>query len=248
MKTQQRHVLGFGELAPDPCWRMLPHLHPFHELIAIRSGSMLVKTRHGDLVARAGDILFYEAGLVHEEISVPENPVNSFFLSFSSDQILPCLPLRMQDSEGRVLELFGWMHRDLREGRSAEDCRTLLDTIIGELQWTLARPADAWIKRVRNCMKTRFAEKLTLADLARHAGMSRFAFVRKFKKLTGSTPMEELRRIRLHEARNLILSGNLPMKDVAAHVGIGDEYQLSKQFRRQFGVSPSRIRNRPPAA
>ncbi|RPJ34357.1 MAG: AraC family transcriptional regulator [Verrucomicrobiaceae bacterium] len=37
------------------------------------------------------------------------------------------------------------------------------------------------------------------------------------------------------------------MKSVAAKVGIGDEYQLSKQFRRQFGVSPSRIRNRPSA-
>ena len=101
---------------------------------------------------------------------------------------------------------------------------------------------------VRDHMRTRFADKLSLADVARHAGMSRFAFVRKFKRLSGRTPMEELRQIRLHEARNLILSRDLPMKAVAAEVGIGDEYQLSKQFRRQFGVSPSRIRNRPPAS
>lgn len=245
MKNSRRKFLGCGAILADPGWRMRPHFHPFHELIAIKSGSMLLKTRRGDLVARAGDILFYEAGLVHEEISIPEDPVSTLFLSFASDQILPPLPLHMKDSEGRVIELLGWMRRDLHEGRPAADCLTLLDAIIRELQWNLARPTDAWLKRVRDQMRVRFADKLSLADIARHAGMSRFAFVRKFKRLTGRTPMEELRRFRLHEARNLILSSDLPMKAVAAHVGIGDEYQLSKQFRRQFGVSPSRIRDRP---
>lgn len=245
VKNNRRTILSCGEIPPDPLWRMRPHLHPFHELIAIRSGSMLLKTKHGDLIARAGDILFYEAGLVHEELSVPEDPVSTIFFSFSSDQILPTLPLHIEDSGQRVLELLGWMLRDQCEGRPAADCLALLDAIIRELQWSLARPTDAWLKRVRDHMRIRFVDKLTLADVARHAGMSRFAFVRKFKRLTGRTPMEELRQIRLHEARNLILSSDLPMKAVAAHVGIGDEYQLSKQFRREFGVAPSRIRDRP---
>ncbi len=245
MNNRRLKLFGCGVIPADPGWRMRPHFHPFHELIAIKSGRMLIKTRHGELVARAGDVLFYEAGLVHEEISVPDNPVSTLFLSFASDQILPILPLHMQDTEGRVLELFGWMHRDLLGGRPAEDSIMLLDTIIRELQWTLARPSDPWLKRVRDQMRARYADKLSLADIARHAGMSRFAFVRKFKRMTGSTPMEELRKIRLQAARNLILSRDLPMKAIAANVGIGDEYQLSKQFRRHFGVSPSQLRNRP---
>jgi len=55
--------------------------------------------------------------------------------------------------------------------------------------------------------------------------------------------MEELRQIRLHEARNLVLSSDLPMKMIAAKVGIGDEYQLSKLFRRYFGIGPRDMRN-----
>ena len=248
MKNDRMKFLGCGELPADPRWRLRPHFHPFHELIAVKSGAMLLKTRHGDLVARAGDILFYEAGLVLEEISQPEDPVNSRYLSFAADQILPFLPLRTRDPEGRVVELLGWMLRDQNEGRPGADCLALLDMIIREVHWILARPKNAWLEMVRDHRRTRFADKLSLADVARHAGMSRFAFVRKFKRLSGRTPMEELRQIRLHEARNLILSRDLPMKAVAAEVGIGDEYQLSKQFRRQFGVSPSRIRNRPPAS
>jgi hypothetical protein len=133
MKNERMTFLGCGELPADPRWRLRPHFHPFHELIAVKSGSMQLKTRHGDLVARAGDILFYEAGLVHEEISQPEDPVNSRYLSFASDQILPSLPLRMQDCEGRMAELFGWMLRDQNEGRPGADCLALLDMIIREL-------------------------------------------------------------------------------------------------------------------
>jgi transcriptional regulator GlxA family with amidase domain len=102
---------------------------------------------------------------------------------------------------------------------------------------------DAWLEHVREHLQSRFTDRLSLDDVARHAGMSRFAFVRKFKRLCGRTPMEELRQIRLHEARNLILSCDLPMKMIAAKVGIGDEYQLSKLFRRYFGIAPSTMRN-----
>ena len=235
-----------GELPPDPGWCMPPHDHPHHELIVVKSGAMRVITKHGELIAASGDLLFYPAGLIHEEISLRENPVSSYYLSFSSETILPQLPLRLQDGEGRLVELLGWMHRDLRESRCNADCVALLDMIIRELDWLLTRPKDAWLEHVREYLRTAFADKLSLDDVASHAGMSRFAFVRKFKRLSGSTPMEELRKIRLHEARNLILSRDIPLKVVAAKVGIGDEYQLSKQFRRHFGIPPSRIRNRTP--
>lgn len=222
---------------------MRPHSHPHHELIVIKSGAMLLKTRHGEFIARPGDILFYQAGLIHEEISQSDDPVSSYFLPFSTRIKLPDLPLRMRDSEGRIVELFRWIHRDLREHRPKGDCLALLETIIRELRWLLARPKDDWLEHVREHLQSRFADPLSLDDVARHADMSRFAFVRKFKRLCGRTPMEELRQIRLHEARNLVLSSDLPMKMIAAKVGIGDEYQLSKLFRRYFGIAPRDMRN-----
>ncbi len=247
MKKAPMRFLGCGEIFPDRHWRMRPHFHPFHELIVVKSGSMLLKTALGHHVVRSGDVLFYEAGLIHEEISVPEDPVNTRFLSFEADQLLPHFPLLMHDPEGRLIELLGWMRRDHDLGRPLADCFSLLDTIIRELCWTLAQPKNVWLEKVRDHLRSQFASKLSLADVARHAGMSRFAFVRKFKRLSGLTPMEDLRQIRLREARNLLLSSDLPMKAIAARVAIGDEYQLSKMFRRQFGVAPSRMRGHPAA-
>lgn len=244
VQKSEAEFLGCGELLPNSRWHLRPHSHPFHELIVIKSGSMLLKTRHGELITRPGDILFYESGMIHEEISLPQDPVSSYCLSFSARTKLPDLPLRLRDSEGRVAELLHWMHRDLREGRPVADCLALLETIIRELRWLIARPQDAWLEHVRKNLHTRFADPLSLDDVARHAGMSRFAFIRKFKRLCGRTPMGELRQIRIHEARNLILSSDLPLKTIAAKVGIGDEYQLSKLFRRYFGISPRDIRSR----
>ncbi len=245
MQKSRMRFLGCGEISPDPHWRMRPHFHPFHELIVIKSGSMVLKTRHGKCVANSGDVLFYEAGLVHEEISIPSDPVHTRFLSFDAEQLLPQLPLLMNDPEGRLIELLGWMVRDQQQGRPLEDCYALLHTIINELLWARTKPTDAWLENVREHLRSHFASKLTLDQVARHAGMSRFAFVRKFKSVSGLTPMDDLRQTRLREARHLLLSSDLPIKAIADRVGIGDEYQLSKMFRRQFGVSPSHMRGRP---
>jgi len=245
MRNPDYKFMGCGVVPADPNWAMPPHCHPFHEVIVVKSGSMLLKTRHGELDARAGDVLFYEAGLMHEEISQPANPVHTCFLAFRSGQLLPPFPLRMRDSEGRMAELVSWLIRDRWQGRPVSGCQPLLHAIVGELQWMLSRPRDAWEEHIRNFFRLHLAEPISLGDVARYADMSRFAFVRKFKRITGSTPMQELRQIRLYEARNLILSRNLGMKAVARAVGIGDEYQLSKLFRRFFGVSPGQMRNRP---
>ena len=78
--------------------------------------------------------------------------------------------------------------------------------------------------------------------------MSKFAFVRKFKRLCGPTSMEELRLIRLDQARTLLLTTNPPVEVIAPAVGIGDEYQLSKVFRSHFNLFPRDLRIRSVAA
>ena len=150
----------------------------------------------------------------------------------------------MQDSAGRVAELLSWLVRDCRHGRPVRDCLPLIETVVYELKWLLTQPRDSWHDDIRTYMMRRLAEPLSLDDIARYGRMSRFAFVRKFKRLGGRTPMEDLRLMRLNEARNMVLSSGLPLKAIAAAVGIGDEYQLSKLFRRHFGMSPREMRTK----
>jgi AraC-like DNA-binding protein len=235
--------LSVGEIRPDPGWRMRPHFHlRHHELIVVLGGALVLKTAEEEIVAQHGDLLFYRSKFVHEEISVAANPVHILYVAIQGKA--PDFPLRVNDGDGRVRQLASWLYADSRRGRPRRDCQILLDAVAGELRRLCAVPPDPWFEELQGWMRKRFASRLSLDDLARHGKMSRFAFIRRFRRLSGRTPMEELRRIRLHEARNLLLTQNLSLKEIAPAVGIGDEYQLSKLFRRTFGLSPRDMRSK----
>ena len=122
-----------------------------------------------------------------------------------------------------------------------EDCVVFED---GDYGIEAAKSAGMkWID-IREYMRSRLKQKIYLADLAHQVGMSKFAFVRKYKRLSGRTPMQDLQRMRLNQARNMLLASGLPLKAIAPEVGLGDEYQLSKLFRRHFRLSPSELRMR----
>ena len=97
---------------------------------------------------------------------------------------------------------------------------------------------------LREHMQRNLGRPIYLDDLARRARMSKFAFVRKFKRLCGRTPMRELQLLRVNQARAMMLASGLPVKAIAAAVGLNDEYQLSKLFRRHLRLSPREMRAR----
>jgi len=242
MKGNPISLVCAGEVLPLGDWRMPPHSHSFHELICVLSGFLRLRTADGEILAGHGDALFYRAGLVHEEIAQRDDPVSAVFIGFRTGELLPSVPLRVEDGEGRLRQVLSWLARDFRNGRSATDCRGLLIAAIDELRRLSAGVDDPWIEEIRCYMRKHYREELALADLADWMRMSRFAFVRKFRVMAGCTPMEQLRRIRLNEARNMILTSGLPLKRIAPACGLGDEYQLSKLFRRYYGLPPSRMR------
>jgi AraC family transcriptional regulator len=78
-----------------------------------------------------------------------------------------------------------------------------------------------------------------LADVAR---MSRFHFVRVFRRVTGVTPHQYVLRARLRAAAMQLAASADPIVEVAFGVGFGDLSNFSTAFRTEFGVSPARYR------
>lgn len=247
MKTHVVTFYGAGRILATPYWRMAPHSHKDHEIIVMMRGKMNLRTPCGELVARRGDILHYRPGLVHEEWSDPRQPFQSCFVAFKAGDGPLEFPLCLHDEGGRVRQIIRWVEEDTAALRAPELRATLVESIIHEMRRLSGTPLDPWLETVRDFIRHNLSHRLTLDDLARSGKMSRFAFVRKFKRLGGRTPMQELRAMRLNHAHTLLLTTNLPVKAIAPEVGIGDEYQLSKLFRARFNLSPRgmRIRNRP---
>jgi len=83
---------------------------------------------------------------------------------------------------------------------------------------------------------------ITLAEMARVAGMSPSSFIRSFKRSTGLTPHRFVVEQRVLAARHLLATSNLPIAEVALAVGFSSQSHFGGAFRTVTGESPARYR------
>ncbi len=93
--------------------------------------------------------------------------------------------------------------------------------------------AIGWIKR-------NFREPFSIAALAQESRMSPSALHYHFKAVTAMSPLQYQKRIRLQEARRLILSTSVDASEAGHSVGYDSPSQFSREYRRLFGAPPLR--------
>ena len=82
-----------------------------------------------------------------------------------------------------------------------------------------------------------------LESLARLSGLSRYHFLRLFRRATGATPRQYLIQARLRRAAERLVASRQPITGVALDSGFGDISTFNRRFRSVFGVSPRRFRS-----
>ena len=244
MGVRAFHMLHVGRVRPDPGWAMASHAHDFHELVVILRGAMHVSGPEMDADCREGDVLLYPAGIAHDERSDPDDPVESIFLSFRGRSLGPRSLARFHDRRGRVREMARWLYEDrltTDPGRLAS-LDTLGAALFAELAAAPEDEADPLVEETRAWVLRHLGEPISLEGLARHAGLSHCHYLRRYKRAAGRTPMQDVRAIRVDHARGLLLGTGLTLKEIAPLAGLGDEYSLSRMFRRTLGMSPRSLR------
>ncbi len=121
----------------------------------------------------------------------------------------------------------------------------LLNSCHGPALRELARPAShaARIARATAEIRRTYDAQLRVPELARGAGMSETTFHAQFKALTGTTPLQFQKKMRLMEARRLIEAGGQGVSQAAFAVGYESPTQFSREFSRMFGCAPSRLKS-----
>lgn len=100
----------------------------------------------------------------------------------------------------------------------------------------------ARIASARRLVDQRWAEKLTITELSRAAGVNRDKLARGFRDLYGATVTEILTERRLSEARRLLLASDLPVATVAFRCSYLSNAAFTRAFTRRFGLPPSELR------
>lgn len=116
----------------------------------------------------------------------------------------------------------------------------------GALLREIATPESAMsrvsraIRRIRRDLN----QNLRIDTLAEEAAMSVSAFHRQFKAVTAFSPLQFQKRMRLLQARGLLVTGGLSVTAAAFEVGYESTTQFSREYRREFGLSPYKDVNR----
>jgi AraC-like DNA-binding protein len=112
----------------------------------------------------------------------------------------------------------------------------------GRLLRQIAQPEGALssIRRAVAWIRDNYNRRLRIEALCEVSGMSRASLHRHFLSLTGLSPIQYQKQLRLQEARQLLLAGEHRASDVAFAVGYESASQFSREYLRQFGAPPAR--------
>lgn len=126
----------------------------------------------------------------------------------------------------------------------------LAEAVISETSQTQTVPQLASRKDERRIsaalhqLEDRFAEAVSLDDLAASVGMSKYHFLRTFRSIVGRSPYQYLVDFRLLRVADRMVTGTEPVVDIALACGFGDISTFVSHFRKRFGEPPSRFRRR----
>jgi AraC-like DNA-binding protein len=147
----------------------------------------------------------------------------------------------------RVLDIVRMLERAKTAGQSSlwhETATLSLQALLLELSLLVPSPVEPAVERASRILSERFAEPLTVGEIADMVGLSQNYLAARFRRAFGTTvPHDRLKR-RIEAARYLLVSTDLSVQAIGLQVGIADPQYFNKQFRRFSGTSPSALRRR----
>ncbi len=237
------------------------HWHERMELLLVISGSLSVHIGDNKLAAEKNRVIIIPPGRPHAGSSGKDGvryrtvmfDVTAFYNSaVATEKYLKPIANQQTDfvpvtDNKAVVEL---LHSIINEQVFKDTVYPLV--VIGktyELLGLLYRyclsenpAAAAYDERLRNVIdyiEEHFCEALSTYDLSRMFGYSEAYFCRRFKSVTGLTPVMYIQILRLEKAQRMIRKNDLKISEISSDCGFSDISYFSRCFKKQFGITPS---------
>ena len=149
-------------------------------------------------------------------------------------------------------DLLGVVLRFLRAVKTDADRRVLAPLYLQEMVYRVlqreqyarllalaaAEAASNPVSAVLEYVREHMSEPLTVADMADLVNLSPSAFAHLFRDVTGRSPYQFLKEMRLDRARELLVDGNFTVARISKEVGYASVSHFISEFRGRFGVTP----------
>lgn len=184
------------------------------------------------------DIATVREILISEEVAVPEPPdgLTGMAIGRTTARLIEACSRMVDliDSPGDIPFMGRLLRREVtyRLLQSSQGDRLRAIATLGDHQ-NRSTKAVAWLRE-------NFKKQLNVDGLADLAGMSRSTFFQHFRALTGMSPLQFQKQLRLHAARHEMLAVGADAASAAFEVGYESASQFNREYRRLFGNPPKR--------
>jgi AraC-like DNA-binding protein len=239
-----------GCLSPGPNWQIQRTLEN-HLLYVFTGGRLHLECGDQHLRIQAPAALILKQGTPYLLTADPEAPPTFYPIHFHTAEPaedtphwlhIPSIPLREMLPTLETMLTLWRLDTPPSRGGAAAGLRMLLAQLVSMPEGRPATPTpEQKIRQVCAQILRHPERRLSLADMAAMAGMSRSGFSDHFKQHTGLSPMRYAIRERCRYAAGLIRDEGFRVNEAAVATGYPDAFSFSKQFRQVMGTAPSRI-------
>jgi AraC-like DNA-binding protein len=185
-----------------------------------------------------GTVVVFEPGDVHRDTK-RDGFVTYQLISFDTSHLSNVTVRRCFAQDDPSGLAFQRLHEAVNDGAdrfSLECALTEAIAAMGSLDDARLLPSRP-VRRALTMIREKLTETLSLDDLAAFAGLDKFHLCRAFRAQVGMPPHAYLTQLRVMQAKQLLSAGTKP-KNVAPQVGLYDQSQLNRHFRKIVGMTP----------
>ncbi len=185
-------------------------------------------------------------------LSCVEKEFDADDLADTSVLLLPLLQEGLSQSELAEFErlLHQYIETAVKKTAAAEaTCNAILLTLLSRLDAMARRApqkgkyAHFYVGKTEAILRERYAQRLTLSQVADELEITRGYLCAIFKRYTGCGFSERLTQLRMEKARELVQAGELCAAEIAEQTGLGDERNLRRRFKQYFGAGLGEYRH-----
>ncbi|MHA6533881.1 iron-siderophore ABC transporter substrate-binding protein [Paenibacillus sp. BAC0078] len=167
-------------------------------------------------------------GAYHQSYSIA--PISSAFLLHQVQEMLAAWESQAQDKLQKIRVkslMYQFVYEVLHQANAGGALLVRNDLVSRAIQY----------------MQANYARSITLEELAARLGCSSRHFSRIFKNETGKSPIDYIIHLRITKSKELLVTTDATLQEIAESIGQPDSYYFSKMFKKHVGTSPLRYRN-----
>ncbi len=230
---------------------------PSYQLIYIKSCKAPITYTIGnqEYTAQKDDIILYRPYEAQKYIYTTDHEVLAYWIHFDGTEVENLMKkfrindikiLHLTDTTISVPHTIKMIMNEINASH-----RFSQDIISGELCTLLAKLAQfnylssnnfSKIDEIIDEIKINFSDNTSNQDYAYKCGLSLPHFLRRFKQVTGKSPLNYKLNLRIIHAKQLITSTELSINQIAQVVGFNDPFHFSRYFKKLTGYSPKEYR------